>query len=183
MFTGNFQENKTSTGKFPGMSHEAFLDFLHFIYTDSVRNIKAHIIELLEVSDLYEVEGLKKICEAQLLRGLSEENSGDIFQYAHRYRCQVNLKRAAFELIKKYFKYLFFYMSELLYKLITRRSLAKNNYNIPDEHINYPEAVKKIIDTRNNMMKLLQPVVEPTNAKQKGKNTRIVAAECIGNQK
>lgn len=90
-----------SSGQFGGISHAAFLDFLRFLYTDSVRDMNSHVIELLEISDQYEVEGLKKLCEVQLLQGLTEQNSENIFQYAHRYRCQMVLKKAAFDLLKK----------------------------------------------------------------------------------
>lgn len=136
MFTGDFQESKMSEGKFFGMSHEAFLDFLRYLYTDEITNLENHVIELLETSDIYEVEGLKKICEDQLMKGLTEENSADIFQYAHLYRCQMTVKKAAFQLIKK--------------------SFAKNRYEISDELLNQPEEMKELIETRNKLSKLLQ---------------------------
>lgn len=102
MFTGDFQESKLDKGAISDISHKAFLDFLRFLYTNSVDDLKSYVLELLSISDLYEVEGLKKMCESQLMSGLNEENAPDIFQYAHRYRCDNKLKVTAFALIKKY---------------------------------------------------------------------------------
>lgn len=101
MFTGEFEEKKTSAGIIKNISHDAFSDFLRYLYSDSVNNLKSHVIELLAVAHMYEVQGLKKLCESELLRGLSEENSADIFQYAHLYQCDRSLKEASFNLIKR----------------------------------------------------------------------------------
>jgi hypothetical protein len=46
------------------------------------------------------VEDLKIICKAQLQTGLTEENAPFVFQYAHRYRCDDELKLTAFKLIQ-----------------------------------------------------------------------------------
>lgn len=100
MFTSNFQERTASEGTINDISKEAFQEFLRFIYTETVENIDQHVLELLAISDLYEVEDLKTICKAQLQTGLTEENAPFVFQYAHRYRCDDELKVAAFGLIQ-----------------------------------------------------------------------------------
>lgn len=103
MFTSDFKEKQSNSAIVKNISPEAFLDFLYFLYTDTVKDLKSHVIELLAIADLYEVEDLKTICQKQMLNGLSDENAADIFQYAHRYRCEKNLKEAAFKIIKQYF--------------------------------------------------------------------------------
>lgn len=100
MFSGEFQESKANAGKISNVSKEAFKDFLRYLYTDSVLEIKNLVIELLELADYYEVKGLKTLCEAELMSGLTEENSADIFLNAHLYRCEKPLKEAAFRYIK-----------------------------------------------------------------------------------
>ena len=101
MISGDFQEKAENQAKLNQFSPESFLDFLHFLYTDSVKDIDAHVIELLEMSHLYQVEGLRSICEMTLLAGLTEENASDVFQYAHLYDCTASLKKASFAMIKR----------------------------------------------------------------------------------
>lgn len=101
MFTGEFQEKKKNKTIINSVSHEAFHDFLRFLYTDTLNDLETHVVELLELSDIYEVKVLKRLCENQLLIGLTDGNAVDIFQYAHRYRCDISVKEAAFKRIKK----------------------------------------------------------------------------------
>ena len=100
MFTSSFQESRSSEGTIKDISKEAFQEFLRFLYTETIQNIDQHVLELLAIADLYQVEDLKAICKAQLQTGLTEENAPFVFQYAHRYRCDDDLKEAAFKLIK-----------------------------------------------------------------------------------
>ena len=100
MFTSNFQESTSTTGTINDVSKEAFQEFLRFLYTETLENIDLYVLELLAISDLYEVEDLKAICKAQLQTGLTEENAPFVFEYAHRYRCDNELKVAAFKLIQ-----------------------------------------------------------------------------------
>jgi BTB/POZ domain len=100
MFTSSFQESKSTEGSINDISQEAFHEFLRYIYTETIENIDLYVLELLAISDLYEVEDLKAICKAQLQTSLTEENAPFVFQYAHRYRCDDDLKEASFKLIK-----------------------------------------------------------------------------------
>lgn len=102
MFTSSFNEGKSSQGTIKEISKEAFQEFLRFLYTETIEDIDVYVLELLAISDLYEVEDLKAICKAQLLTGLTEENAAFVFQYAHRYRCDDELKEASFKLIQGY---------------------------------------------------------------------------------
>jgi BTB/POZ domain len=101
MISSDFQEKSEHQAKLKEFTPESFLDFLHFLYTDSVKDIKNHVIELLEMSHLYQVEGLRVICEKTLMSGLNEENAADIFQYSHLYECDTSLKKSAFAIIKR----------------------------------------------------------------------------------
>jgi hypothetical protein len=100
MFTGKFQESSSTEGSIKDISKEAFEEFLRYLYTETIENIDFHVLELLAIADLYEVDDLKAICKAQLQISLTEENAPFVFQYAHRYRCDNELKEAAFKLIK-----------------------------------------------------------------------------------
>lgn len=100
MFTCDFQESKSSHGTISDCSKEAFREFLRFIYTETVENLETYVLELLAIADLYEIEDLKALCKAELLTGLTEDNAQYVFQYAHQYRCDDDLKDAAFKLIQ-----------------------------------------------------------------------------------
>jgi hypothetical protein len=101
MFSSDFKEKTSAKSTIKDISPEAFLDFLNFLYTDSVKDIKSYLVELLAIADQYEVQKLKDLCEAELLLGLNAENAEDIFQYSHLYRCDKKLKEASFKLIKQ----------------------------------------------------------------------------------
>lgn len=100
MFTSNFSESISTEGTINDISKEAFQEFLRFLYTETIDNIDLYVLELLAISDLYQVEDLKVICKAQLQTGLTEDNAPFVFEYAHRYRCDEELKMAAFKLIQ-----------------------------------------------------------------------------------
>lgn len=100
MITGDFQEKSKNQAKLTDFSPESFLDFLNFLYTDNVQDIKTHVLDLLQMANLYQVNGLRELCEKTLLAGLTEENAGDVFQYAHLYECGDTLKKKSFEIIK-----------------------------------------------------------------------------------
>jgi len=80
---------------------EAFQKFLGFIYSSKVDLTADDVIDVLDLANKYEVDDLKAVCQAHLLKGLNTENAHDIFQYAHFYNCPMHLKKAAFELVQK----------------------------------------------------------------------------------
>ena len=132
MISGDWKEKTENEAKIDVFSPESFLDFLNFLYTDSVEDIKAHVIELLEMADMYQVEGLRALCENTLLDNLDEENAGDIFQYAHLFSCGAKLKKASVVIIK-------------------RQIALVCHENIPEAFCDEPEKVKKMIEALNAM--------------------------------
>lgn len=58
-------------------------------------------MELLKIADKYEVDDLKTICELHLLKNLTEEAAVELFTCAHKFRCNLDLKKASFDYIKK----------------------------------------------------------------------------------
>lgn len=83
------------------ISKDAFGDFLHFIYTGDIKDLKEHAMELLKVADKYEVDDLKSVCELHLLTNMTEEAAVELFTCAHKFRCSGDLKKASFDYIKK----------------------------------------------------------------------------------
>jgi speckle-type POZ protein len=99
MFSNDYKNSKE--GEITEISKEAFKDFIKFIYTGEVENMEKHARELLIIADKYEVEDLKTRCSVYLLTNLTEDDAIEIFQNAHKFRCDVDLKKASFEYIKR----------------------------------------------------------------------------------
>ncbi|KAG5679515.1 hypothetical protein PVAND_009078 [Polypedilum vanderplanki] len=147
MFTSDFNESHSKEGRINDISKEAFQEFLRFLYTETIEDINLYVLDLLAIADLYEVEDLKAICMAQLLTELTEENAPHVFQYAHRYRCDNELKDAAFKLIKS--------------------SFQKNNIEIPNEFIFAPSALQFAIEAKNKIFETLKVEVALSEMKAK----------------
>lgn len=79
----------------------AFKELIRYIYIGEVDDLPRHVFDLLQAADYYQVDGLKTICEDELLSCLTEENANRIFQAAHLYQCRFSLKEDAYALIKK----------------------------------------------------------------------------------
>lgn len=99
MFNNDYKNSKEGT--IIGISNEAFADFLQFVYTGEAKNPEKHAREILVVADRYEIDDLKAICEMHLLAGLTNDDAINIFEIAHKSRCSMDLKKAAFDRIKK----------------------------------------------------------------------------------
>lgn len=100
-FTDKKQGNSIVAATVTGISREAFADFLYFIYTGCLQDIKTHHCKLLELGHQFELIDLKSSCEAELLNALTAENAADTFQIAHQYDCERTIKKAAFRHIKE----------------------------------------------------------------------------------
>jgi len=103
MFNSDFNEKNRDeqTLKLP-FQKAVFKELIRYIYTNKISDLSKHVFDLLQASDYYQVEGLKAICEEELLSCLTEENARKIFQYAHACQCSSRLIAAAFILINKY---------------------------------------------------------------------------------
>lgn len=98
MFNEDFKDSKESF--LNDISKDAFEDFLHFIYTGETKNLEKHARELLMIADKYSVDDLKTFCEMHLLTKLNDDDAIEIFQSSHKFRCSLDLKKAAFARIK-----------------------------------------------------------------------------------
>lgn len=100
MMLNEYHELEANKTIIKGVSKETFKVFLSFIYTGKIQNLSEHVIDLMALAQLYEVETLKKVCDAHLVSELSEANAYEIFISAHRYRFKIELKQASFKMIQ-----------------------------------------------------------------------------------
>lgn len=100
MFNGNFRESSADREEIKDISIETFDEFLHFIYTGSLRNEDYPVVELMIVADRYEVQDLLKVCELKLLNSIDSDNAESIFRLASTIQCNTELKKVAFDVIQ-----------------------------------------------------------------------------------
>mmetsp|Transcript_4496 Transcript_4496/g.9672 ORF Transcript_4496/g.9672 Transcript_4496/m.9672 type:complete len:723 (-) Transcript_4496:189-2357(-) len=71
MFNGGYREKEASSIEIPNIPWEVFEAMMYYIYTGHVE-VKPDIAsELLQASDQYLLEGLKRLCEITIAQGLS----------------------------------------------------------------------------------------------------------------
>jgi hypothetical protein len=79
-------------------SKALFLRVLEYIYLDDFTVSMDDVVELWEVADFYQMEGLKYSCMGALERGLCEDNVSQILQEVEDLSCSCDeLKRMCIE--------------------------------------------------------------------------------------
>jgi len=87
MLTGGYRESADDTIEIQGVSHSVFVAVLTFLYTGKTpRRLSPQLaMDLLEVSNLYGIEPLKKICADQVARNLQVDNVASVLEAADSY--------------------------------------------------------------------------------------------------
>ena len=106
------------------VSIAAFKQFLHFIYTNEIKNVRENVKDLLLLAARYEITDLKKICAQKLEDNVKNSNASEYFSIADRFQLN-DLKLKAFKIIQN--------------------SLLQLNQKLSDEMIDSPEIVLKAV--------------------------------------
>ncbi|WIA37724.1 hypothetical protein OEZ86_014604 [Tetradesmus obliquus] len=93
MFNQGFRESEASSIDIPNISYETFTAMMRYIYVGSVEVEQELALPLLQASDQYLLEGLKRLCEAALAQSLSVENLVDVWQASEAYSAPQLAKR------------------------------------------------------------------------------------------
>jgi hypothetical protein len=103
MFRSNMRESIERVVNVSNSSKAAFLHILEYLYLDDFTVSMDDIVELWEVADMYQMEGLKYCCMGALERGLREENVSQILQEVEDLICPCDeLKRMCHEFLKRH---------------------------------------------------------------------------------
>ncbi|KAL7037011.1 hypothetical protein ACKWTF_009031 [Chironomus riparius] len=139
MFYSDFKEKNLNQQIVNSQNLKAasFKELIRYIYTDEVHNLSEHVFDLLYASDYYQIEGLKAICEEGMLKILCAKNAQKIFQSAHSYQCSMDIKAAAFSVIKNIFQ--------------------KMTLSVPDQFVNNPSKVTTLFQKKDSLEKELVP--------------------------
>ena len=98
MFRSNMRESIERVVNVSVCSKAAFLHVLEYIYLDGFTVSMDDIVELWELADFYQMEGLKYSCMGTLERGLSVDNASQILQEVEDLGCPCDkLKRMCHE--------------------------------------------------------------------------------------
>jgi speckle-type POZ protein len=84
------------------MTPEVTKEFLYYLYTDQVKNLRDHAFELLGASNKYNLPRLKALCEEAVCQDLDDAKVIDVAILAHQNLAE-NAKRFAIEEIVQNF--------------------------------------------------------------------------------
>lgn len=102
MFTTDMEEARTNTCNVEEFAFEIFEHFLRFVYGGKLpENIEDIAVELFKTAHYYEIEQLKKICEAYMLSSLNVTNSIKIHECAFRYDL-ADILTSAWNIVKRW---------------------------------------------------------------------------------
>merc|ERR1712154_327287 len=84
--------------RIPNLSKAAFLLVLEYLYLDGFTVRMDDLVEVWELADMYQLEGLMYACMAALERGVCEENVTQILEEAEALDCSCDeLKRICYD--------------------------------------------------------------------------------------
>lgn len=93
MFGQEFREKDAAVIEIPNIGYETFTAMMRYIYVGTVDVQQDQALPLLQASDQYLLEGLKRLCEAALAESLSVENLVDVWQASEDYSAPQLAKR------------------------------------------------------------------------------------------
>jgi hypothetical protein len=101
MFRSNMRESIERVVEVPNCSKAAFLHVLEYLCLDDFTVSIDDVVELWDLADFYQLEGLKLYCLGALKRGLCEENVSQILNEADGLGCPCEgLKRMCNEYLE-----------------------------------------------------------------------------------
>lgn len=95
MFGGNYREKSADSIEIPNIRWEAFEAMMHCLYTGNVKVAPELAQELLQVSDQYMIETLKRLCEQAIAEQLAPDNVSAVYDLAEQFNAPELGKRAA----------------------------------------------------------------------------------------
>jgi hypothetical protein len=95
MFANDMLESSKNEVDISDFKAEVVEGMLEYIYTGEVKSLPALASELLQISDKYDQQGLKKECEKTLAKNLTVENATELLSLA----CQHNAIELKYQLI------------------------------------------------------------------------------------
>ncbi|XP_065209115.1 speckle-type POZ protein B-like [Planococcus citri] len=93
-------ENQKNEVEIKDIQQDIFEEMLYYIYTGTTRNLDELAFELIPVTDKYDLDELKNMCEQVMFNKLSLENAAEILMLADMHRAE-ELKAQTLQFIKR----------------------------------------------------------------------------------
>ncbi|XP_043469989.1 protein roadkill-like [Leptopilina heterotoma] len=103
MFQINMLENMESEIIIEDTDNECVEKMLQFIYSDKVDNIEKDTEKLLELSDKYDIKGLKLLCAQELCKNIDVDTALDVLVWSDKCNSP-ELRERAFNFIRNHMK-------------------------------------------------------------------------------
>ena len=101
MFRSKMRKSIERVVEVPKWSKAAFSQVMEYLCLDNFSVRFVHVVELWELADMYQLEGLNFSCMSALERGLSDENVSQIVKHVENLSCPCDgLKRICCEYIR-----------------------------------------------------------------------------------
>ncbi|EFJ47093.1 hypothetical protein VOLCADRAFT_61760 [Volvox carteri f. nagariensis] len=85
MFSGGYREKDADSVDIPNISWHVFEAMMRFVYTGQLDVTPDIAFELLQASDQYLLEGLKRLCENSIAQSLTVESVMSTFEYSEQF--------------------------------------------------------------------------------------------------
>uniref|UniRef100_A0A7S0RRY0 BTB domain-containing protein n=1 Tax=Chlamydomonas leiostraca TaxID=1034604 RepID=A0A7S0RRY0_9CHLO len=102
MFNGGYREKEASSIDIPNIPWEVFEAMMTYIYTGNVEVAPDIATELLQASDQYLLEGLKRLCEMCIAQSLSVDNLAPTFELSEAFSAPQLAKRCVLFALEHY---------------------------------------------------------------------------------
>ncbi|GAX73566.1 hypothetical protein CEUSTIGMA_g1017.t1 [Chlamydomonas eustigma] len=120
MFSGGYKEKEASSIDIPNIPWDVFESMMTYIYTGSVEVQPSIANALLQASDQYLLDGLKRLCEMCIAQGLTLSNVIETFELSEAYSAPQLAKRCVLFVLESYDDFTEIHGSDMLHDLMTR---------------------------------------------------------------
>jgi hypothetical protein len=115
-----YREKEASSIDIPNIPWDVFESMMTYIYTGSVEVQPSIANALLQASDQYLLDGLKRLCEMCIAQGLTLLNVIQTFELSEAYSAPQLAKRCVLFVLESYDDFMEMHGSDMLHDLMTR---------------------------------------------------------------
>ena len=120
MFSSGYREQGAESIEIPNIPFEVFEAIMHYIYTGNVEVTDSIATELLQASDQYLLEGLKRLTEDHIGKDVTMENALSTFELSEAFSAPVLGKRCILYTLEHYDEFLGALGFDTLHSTMTR---------------------------------------------------------------
>ena len=120
MFSSGYREQEAQSIDIPNIPFDVFEAMMHYVYTGNVEVTDSIATELLQASDQYLLEGLKRLCEGHIGKDVTMENALSTYELSEAFSAPVLGKRCILYTLEHYDEFLSALGFEVLHSTMSR---------------------------------------------------------------